>query len=315
MDKLLFAAGLAIAAPFLFAQTKPQTAPSLVSVQAIITVEARHDHDKNVPSLKREDVMAYERQERLRVTDLVPFDGQNAGVELFLLIDDASSTSLGSQLGDLRHFIETQPAQTSVGIGYMRNGTVHIAQDLTTNHSLTSKTLRLPLSFPGVMASPYLSLSDLIKRWPGNSSRREVVLVTSGVDPLGGMGPMNPYLDNAIEDAQRHGIIVYAIYTPAAGHAGHSFWRLNWGQNHLAQIAEETGGEAYMLGFGPPVSFAPYLDEITAHLAHQYRVTFLMKPENKRGLRNVRFATEVPNAELVSASRVYVPADGEAQRR
>jgi hypothetical protein len=102
---------------------------------------------------------------------------------------------------------------------------------------------------------------------------------------------------------------VYAIYTPSAGHFGHSFWRMNWGQNHLAQIAEETGGEAYMLGFGPPVSFAPYLANVAEHLAHQYLVTFLIKPGNQAGFQAVRLATEVPNAEIVGASKVYVPAD------
>ena len=160
------------------------------------------------------------------------------------------------------------------------------------------------------MPSPYLSLTDLIKRWPRSSARHEVVMVTSGVDPLGGFGTINPYLDSAIEDAQRNGVAVYAIYTPAAGHAGHSFFRMNWAQNHLAQLAEETGGEAYMLGFGPAVSFAPYLHEIDARLRHQYRVTVLMKPEKRGGFREVRFTTEVPNAELVAPARVYVPAAG-----
>jgi hypothetical protein len=308
MVKRLFACGLAISGLSLFAQNKSQDAPSLVPVHTIITVEGRHDHDKSIPSLQQEDAMVYERKERLRVTDLVALHGEHAGLELFLLLDDASSASLGSQLGDLRHFIETLPSATSVGIGYMRNGAVDIVQNLTTDHSRGAHSLRLPLSSGGIMPSPYLSLTDLIKRWPANSARREVVLVTSGIDPLGGRGAVDPYLDAAIEAAQRNEIIVYAIYMPAAGHAGHSFFRMNWGQNHLAQLAEETGGEAYMLGFGPPVSFAPYLDEITAHLAHQYRVTFLMKPENKGGLRDVRFTTEVQNAELVAPAKVYVPA-------
>jgi hypothetical protein len=165
------------------------------------------------------------------------------------------------------------------------------------------------------MASPWLSLSDLIRRWPATSARREIVMITSGLDPLGGMGSVNPYLDTAIEQAQRNEVIVYAIYTPTAGHAGHSFFLLTWGQNHLAQLAEETGGEAYMLGFGPPVSFAPWLDEISGHVQHQYRVTFPMDAGQKGGLRAVRFATEVPNAELTAASRVYVKAPQNEQRR
>jgi hypothetical protein len=311
MNKLLFTTGLAMGSILLFAQDKAQPPPGVVQVQTIITVEAQHDHDKAIPSLKAGDVIAYKGEEHFQVTDLVPFEGENAGLQLFLLIDDASSATLGSQLEDLRHFIETQPASTSIGIGYMRNAMVNLAQDLTTNHGDAAKAVRLPLASPGAMASPYLSLSDLIKRWPDTPNRREIIFITSGVDPMGDMGTMNAYLDSAIEAAQRHGIIVYAIYTPPVGHARHSFWRLNWAQNHLAQLAEETGGEAYMLGFGPPVSFAPYLEEIATHLAHQYRASFLMKPGDKGGLRDVRFATQVPNAALVAPSAVYVPAASE----
>jgi hypothetical protein len=36
-------------------------------------------------------------------------------------------------------------------------------------------------------------------------------------------------------------------------------------------------------------------------------LTFLAKPEKKAGMRRVRLQTEVPNAELVAASQVYVP--------
>jgi len=296
-------AGFAIGSLFLLADERiPAQA---VPVQAIVTVEARHD--KEAPALKQDDVMVLQRNERLEVRGFVPCQGEHAGLQLFVLIDEASGTTIGSQFGDLRHFIETQPATTSIGIGYMRNAMVAVAQDLTADHGLAAKALRLPLGSPGVMASPFLSLSSLIKRWPAGPDRREALLVTSGTDPMGG-GILDPYLDSAIADAQRAGIIVYAIYWPSTGHFGHSFWRMNWGQNHLAQIAEETGGEAYMLGFGPPVSFEPYLKELAAHLAHQYLVEFFIKPEEKAGFQSIRFATEVPNAEIVGAAKVYVPA-------
>jgi hypothetical protein len=306
MVRSILMTGLAVGGMVLLAQDDLRTSPDLAPVQTIVTVEARHG--KDVPLLTRDDVAAYERRDRLQVTDVVPLQGQNADLDLFLLVDDASSWTLGSQLGDLRQFIETLPAATAVGIGYMRNGTFDTVQNLTAGHGRAAQALRLPMSSASIMASPYLSLSDLIKRWPGNSPRREVILATSGIDPLGGMGQIDPYLDAAIEDAQRAGIIVYAIYMPAAGHAGHSFWSSNWAQSHLAQIAEETGSEAYMLGLGAPVAFAPYLADIAAHLAHQYRVGVLVKAENKPGLREIKFATEAPNAELVAGAKLYVPA-------
>jgi hypothetical protein len=209
MSKPLFISGFVMSSALLLAQGKAETPSGLVPVQMIVTVEARHG--KDVPSLHPEDVMAYQRNERLRVTDVVPSQGEHAGLELFLLVDDSSDTSVGSQFGDLRQFIETQPATTAVGIAYMNHGTVDIVQNLTTDHSHAAQTLRVPMWTGG--RSPYLSLSELIKRWPNSSARHEVVLVTSGADSLSGTEPSNPYLDKAIADAQRHGIVVYMRFT------------------------------------------------------------------------------------------------------
>lgn len=292
-------------------QTRNSVLPqgNAVTLQMIVTVEARHG--KEVPVLKADDFSAYEQKTPLHVTDVVPLQGKDAGLELYLLIDDASATSLDTQLGDLKQFIQAQPSTTLTGIGYMQNGTFRTVQNLTADHAHAAATMRLPLSYAGAMASPYLSLSDLIKKWPGNpesGNRREVVMVSSGIDPLGGLGPIDPYLDGAIADAQRAGIIVYTIYTPASGHSGHSFYRMDWGQNHLAELGEDSGGEYYMLAFSPVVAFAPYLDEIQQHLANQYRVMFQLQPEKKADYRSVRFHTEVANADLVSAAKVFVPA-------
>jgi hypothetical protein len=309
MSKSAFiAAGLVAASTFLFSQ---EPSASGVPVQVTVTVEALRG--KSVPALNPQDFIAYQERRRLQVTNVVPLQGEHAGLDLLILLDDASASNLANQFGALRDFITAQPPATAIAVGYMRNGTVDTVQKFTADHDRAAQSLRLPLSFFGAMASPYLSLSDSIKHWSdqgpqGNSMRREVVLVSSGVDPLGGTGPIDPYLDSAIDDAQRSGIVVYAIYSPAAGHAGHSVWRMDWGQSHLAQIGEETGGEAYMLGFGAPVSLAPYLTEIAEHLDHQYRVTVLTKPGNKGGFQDIRFVTEAPNAELVSANRIYVPA-------
>jgi len=281
-------------------------APS-VPVQMIVTVEARHG--KNAPPLNREDFMVSQGKEKFEVTDAVPLVGQNAGLELFVLIDDSSNSALGSQLADLRRFINTQPASAAIGIGYMQFGTVQTREALTKDHSSAARAVRLPM---GISSSPWLSLTELIDRWPDSGVRREVIMVTSGADPLGGDGIVNPYLDTAIADAQRAGVAVCVIYSPAAGHAGHSYWRMNWDQNHIAELADETGGEAYMLGFGAPVSIAPYLTNIAERLNHQYRVTLLAKAEGKPGLASVKLTTEVPNAEIVGASRVYVPANSAA---
>jgi hypothetical protein len=159
----------------------------------------------------------------------------------------------------------------------------------------------------GALASPYLSVVDLIKRWPEAPVRREIVMISDGIDRFGGVGPANPYVDTAVEQAQKAGIIMYALYTPGVGHYGHTYWHLYWGQNYLSEVASETGGEAYFLGYDTPVSFAPYLSDISRRLTHQYLLTFLAKPQKKAGLQSVKVRTEVSNAELVAASRVWIP--------
>jgi hypothetical protein len=162
---------------------------------------------------------------------------------------------------------------------------------------------------PGANASPYFSLGDLIKRWPASEERHEVLMVTDGIDRYWGSGPDNAYVDEVIQQAQRAGVIVYSIYTPGVGHYGHSFSRTYWGQNYLSQLSDETSGESYYLsGSAPPVTFTPYLEDITRKLNHQYLLTFVPKPEKKAGMRRVKVETEVPNAELVSADKVWVPA-------
>jgi hypothetical protein len=279
-----------------------------VPVHLLVTVEARSG--SSVPDIGPRDVMVYEGRDRDEVTDWVPAQGDHAGLELFILLDDGSNSSLGTQLDGLRKFIIAQPASTKVGVAYMQNGTAKVAQSPTSDHALAAHALRLPMGIGGVNASPYFSLSDLIKRWPATTARREVFMATDGIDRYYESADLlDPYLDAAIDDAQRAGIVVFDIYTPGLGHLGHSYWLNYWGQLYLARLAEDTGGESYYIGFtGAPVSFVPYLEDMEHHLDHQYWLTFNAKPEKKSGWQRIRVTTEVPNADLISAHQVYVQA-------
>jgi hypothetical protein len=301
---VLFVIGvIAATSSLLVGQHSPATG---TPVHMVVTAEARHGSD--VPVIQKEDVMVYQGRDRVKTTDWIPLQGDHAELELFLLLDDASGSSLGSQLEDLRRFINSQPATSRIGVGYMRNGTVDIVQNLTDDHAQAAKSLRLPLGLAGVNASPYFSVTDLIKRWPQVPVRREILMISDGIDRYGPGGASDPYVDQTVEQAQRAGIIIFSIYTPGEGHFGHSFWRINWGQNYLSQLSDETGGESFYLGSEAPVSFSPYLDDLGHRLLRQYLLTFLAKPVKKAAMQAVKLRTEVPNAELVAADRVYVPA-------
>jgi hypothetical protein len=299
---LAFLIGLATATTAWPAQT---LSPDTVPVSVVVSVEAKHG--KDIPAVAREDVRAFKGRDRLQVTDWVPLQSDRSGLELFVLIDQASGVDVASQFDDLRRFMEAQPSTTSIAVGYLQFGSVQIAQNFTTDHSSAEKSLRIPVASLGLGSSPYLSIADAIKHWPESPNRRAVFLISDGVDPLQ-PGIVDSYLDVAIAQAQRTGTQISAIYFSRGGHFGHTFWRINQGQTNLSKLADETGGEGYFQGFGNPVAFSPYLDEFADRLNHQYKLTFTIKADKKAQYQHVRLETEVPNAELVTADKVYVPA-------
>jgi hypothetical protein len=270
--------------------------------------------NKRMPEVTREDVIVRQGKERLQVTGWTPLNSDGNSLDLFILIDDAARSSIASQFGDLRDFIYSLPSTTSVGVGYMRNGTVQIAQDLTTDHRQAANALRLPFGSPGVYGSPYLSAIDLMKRWPATENRREIVMITDGIDRLHGwphrrgLGPISPDVSSASAVAQRTGTIIHGIYTRGIGHRGKNYWEVTNGQNAMTKLANETGGETFFLGIHEPVSFRPYLDRLQTNLDNRYRLEFNAVPGKKPGLQNVKLVTEIAGVELDSADSVWVEA-------
>jgi len=295
---------LAVGARVAVGQPTPPEAG--VPVRVVVTVEAHKG--KQIPVINRQDVMVHEGRDRDLVVDWVPAQGEHGALELMILLDDSSNLTLGSQLEDIRKFIDAQPDTTLVGVAYMQDGIAQVVQNPTSEHALAAKSLRLPLGARTVNGSPYFSLTDLVKRWPATTARRAVIMATDGVDPLYGTGDLNdPYLDEAIDHALRAGVTVSAIYTPGIDHFGHSYWQTYWGQLYLSRLAEQTGGEAYYIGFtGAPVSFTPFLEDAARRLANQYLLTFQAKPVKKAEWQRIRLMTEVPHADLVAPEKVWV---------
>jgi hypothetical protein len=277
-----------------------------VPVSMVVTVGARHSAD--LPDIGSKNVIVSQSRARAEVTEWVPLQGERAGLELFILLDDSSNISQGSQVEDIRRFILAQPATTKVGVAYMQDGGLKIVQNLTEDHAQAASAVHISLGRLARSASPYASLGDLIKQWPTGKDRREVLMISSGVDSVSGdngPGRDDIYVDAVIEQAQRAGVVVFAIGTSSeeinSGQAGVS-------KNYLAQVAEETGGQSYYRQTGPLTSFVPYLDDASLRLNRQYLLTFLAKPEKKAGTQPVKVRTDVAHAEIVSAERVFVPA-------
>lgn len=274
-------------------------------VSVVVTLEPRRE--KTIPAVEQQDITVYQGKEKRPVTGFKPLRGS---MQLMLLIDDSARGSFGTEIDGLKRFVNTQAADTEVAIGYMRNGYTQIAQNFTRDHAAAANAIRLPMGPGGADVSPYESLADAIKKWPENAAeRREVVMISSGIEGLGGgFYRDNPYVKAGIDAAVKAGVVVYTIYNPSVGHYGHSLWRTTWGQNFLSELSDQTGGESYMIGFGSPVSFQPFLDQIREHQRNQYLLTFVAKPEQKSGLQPFRAVIENKDASLAAPDNVYVRA-------
>lgn len=294
-----------ISAPAPASDDKKPDSSNEVPVHMVVTVKPKHNGGQ-VPALATTDVQVYQRDKQNAVTGWVRLQGDRAGLELFILLDDTSRATLGLQFRSLEKFIQEQPATTAIGVGYMRNGTVLTVQNLTKDHDAVAKSLRLPIGAVSY-TSPYLSLSDLMKKWPVSENRREILMITSGIDVLGGGNPFtNPYLSAAVDRAQKGGFIVYSIYTPGAGRLGRGFVRGNLGQTGLDMLAQKTGGATYYLGVGNPIDIAPYLQDVSFSLKNQYELTFLAKGAKKPTLERVKVKTEMPNVGVIASEDSYV---------
>ena len=283
-------------------------------VSVKMTVTASVAGSKRMPEIKQGDILVKRGKQRLAVTNWAPAQGDRAGLELFILIDDTADARLGLQYDDLRSFIKDQPQSTLVGVGYMRDGTVQIAQELTTDHVLAAQSLRLPFSSPGAFASPYLSATSLMNRWPASDNRHEVLIISDGIDRARSHIGLRrgyssyPDADTAAAVAQKTGTNIHTIYAPGAGGYRRSYWEATSGQMNLSRLSDKTGGESFYLGLHSPVSFSPYLAELQKVLNNQYLLSFEAKAGKSAGLQAINLSTEVAGVNLSAHDAVWVPA-------
>lgn len=276
--------------------------------QAVVTVLPQG----NAPAanLQQQQVSIKVDGKTSSVTGFQALSGDNSPVEMVILIDGAARASLGSQMGDIQHFVQGLPANTSASIAYMMNGQAVLTGPLSTDHAEVLRGLHIPSGgVPGVSASPYFCLSDLAKRWPSNNrqARREVVMVTDGVDYYDmRYDPQDPYLQAAINDSVRAHLTVYSIYWRNMGRLDNHMGPTDAGQNLLIQLTEATGGNNYWQGYGNPVSLQPYLEDIARRLNNQYEVSFMAPSKDKPQIESFKLKLNAPGAKVNAPQQVLV---------
>lgn len=270
-----------------------------------------------LPSQKNGDVGQIDSQslklkvngKQSTVTSFTPLQDANSPVELVLLIDGSARTSLGSEFTEIESFVKEMPPNTKMAIAYMDVGRAELASPLSSNAQDVLKGLHLSAGSPGSNASPYFCLSDLAKNWPSHdrTARREVLMITDGVDNYERRyDPEDPYVDAAVNDSVRAGMIVYSIYWKDMGRFNSGWYETNAGQNLLLIVTQATGGNSYWEGVGNPVSLQPYFQDLRRRLDHQYELSFTAPSSGKPEVESLKVDLKVPSAKVASPQKVLV---------
>ena len=278
---------------------------------AIVTVLPATGRNASV-NILQENLQLEVNGRKAGITHWKPLPWTTGNLELVILIDGSSRASLGQHFDAISEFIRSLPAGVKVAVGYMQAGSAVMAEPLSTDHAEVARNLRIPGGVLGANASPYFCLSDLARKWPSKdrAARREVVLITDGVDNYyEGYNTDDPYLKAAIRDSVRARLVVYSIYMPNRG-INRRYQNFE-GQSMLWDVTRATGGYSYWDGTGrDPVSFRPYLDDIAWRLQNQYQLSFQSRLAGKPELQNMKLKADNQEVEVVAPHRVFVTHPG-----
>jgi hypothetical protein len=271
--------------------------------RAVVTVFAKHS--EIAPTVSQKDVSAKVNGKESTITGWAPFKGPDDALELVVLID-GGARNLGRQFEEITHFIQGLGPHTKVAVGYMENGRAAMAGQLSTDHNQVVSELHLPA---GPASNPYFSLSDLAQHWPSSDrkARREVVLLSDGIDPNNPrFDPDDPYVQSAISDAVRAGLVVYAIYWRSRPDGGDNSIAANGGQSLMNELVEATGGMNYWSGTDNPVSFKPFFDDLVRRFANQYALDFTARLDRKPTVETLKLKVEGLGLQVTAPQQVFV---------
>ena len=276
--------------------------------KAVVTVLPKRDSAAPV-GITEQDMSLKIDGKVARITAFKPYQSPENNLELVLLIDNSAHSSLGNQFEAIGSFVKSLPPNVKAAIAYMQNGQALFAGPLSTDHAQVLRALHLPGGSAGSSASPYFCLSDLARHWPSQdqAARREVVMVSDGVD-LYTMryDPDNPNLQDAISESVRARLVIYSLYWESRGTGGTGSFEKLAGQGYLDEVTQATGGKSFWIGMGNPVSFEPYLDELTRRFRNQYELGFTTGLTGKPKIEELKLEFSAPGTEVNSPRKVIV---------
>lgn len=222
---------------------------------------------------------------------------------LAVLVQDDLSSNANLQLKDIANFIRNLPRGSRVMVAYLRAGTIQVRQKFTEDLEKAASSLRIVSSTASsAPSSPFQGVEEALKRFEAlPAGRRAILLISDGLDVSRGIENSLPSqsidLEQAIIKAQRKSVAVYSFYN-AASFTDNSNSRLILNaQGSLERLSEETGGRAFFQGTSSPISFQPFLKDVSLLLNRQFALTYL-STHMKKGYYKVEVISNNPNVKI-----------------
>jgi VWFA-related protein len=269
---------------------RPVTIPLTIKVKGV----------KPEPELQTVDLTVTEDGDPQTVLSIRAI-GTNSPLTLAMLIQDDLVSSIGNEIKPLSEFVQRLPRGSRVLVGYLRSGSLQVRQKFTTDLEKAAKALRPPVGFASAAPyNPYVEVVEAIKRFDSQpSGRRAILLISDGLDTSRGadLGSVSQSVDleRAIKEGQSRSIAVYAFYAPTVGSQNQIL--IATAQGALQRLADETGGRAFFQGTGAPVSFDPFIKELSSSLDKQIALTYLSTHIGK-GFHRIHVRSSSPGVEI-----------------
>jgi len=224
-------------------------------------------------------------------------------IHIAILIQEDLVGTFNLQLKEIANFIRTLPPDSRVMVGYLRSGSVDVRQRFTNDLDKAVKSLRIVSGSESFAPrSPFGSVDEVLNRFDAvPTGRRAIMLFSDGMDAYdrGDMmfATKSPDLERATLKAQRKGVAVYSFYNEASMTRTGNSRLVNIGQSNLNRLSEETGGKAFFAGSFAPISYIPFLEELSGMLSRQFALTYL-STNMKKGYHRVAVTSTNPDVRI-----------------
>jgi hypothetical protein len=261
--------------------------PTLIVMRAMPAKAKKGDTFKPLPALVQTDIGEIKIGGKpAPITTVTPLLKGPTGLQLMVLLDSMQMIGDKGQFDDIKKFFNQMPPNVEIGVGYMLQGNVKIAQTFTSDRTLAGNALVLKTREEAANpkndnGNPFQCLRQLSAHWPNGdpAKLRALLMFTDGIIRGNGQSQggdqLNPDVDGASQSLQRTGIIPYPYFYmdfPKVDPNRNEGGQLE-GQSNFSQLAADTGGEALWEGQFSPSSLFPLLDKLYSVLQGSVVVT------------------------------------------